>query len=473
MSSVADTLGVTCTTARASDLDTELVAIPVYEDDDLADLPELDSGTGGEIARARASGEIRGKPYELYTTGVRGWRAPRVLLVGAGRRDQESTYRLRQVAATASATARERHVRRIGFLSRSQLDVAAAAQAVAEGVVLGAFEDRRYKTDPAHDEGLVACDVAVPESSGVVARPAVERGQVLAYASNLARTLANEPGNVLTPRVFAERADTILAASGVSVDVLEEGRIAALKMGLLLGVARGSAEPPRLILMRYDPPGAPPAPVLGLVGKGVTFDSGGISLKPAEAMERMKEDMAGGAAVMCALHAISALKPAVRVIGVVPATENMPGGKAIKPGDILTSASGKTIEVINTDAEGRLILADALWYAQQLGATHLVDAATLTGSCVVALGKVASGLLGRPESWSTRCGVLPIAPAIACGLFRCSRSTGISCAARWPTSSTAGGGRPARARPRCSSGSLSATCRGRISTSPEPRGRMM
>src|SRR5919108_582339 len=161
----------------------------------------------------------------------------------------------------------------------------------------------------------------------------------------------------------------------------------------------GRGRQSRLIVFRHEPPGAPAAPVLGLVGKGITFDTGGISIKPAEGMERMKDDMAGGAAVACAMRAIALLKAPVRVIGVVPTTENMPGGRAIKPGDILKSAAGKTVEVINTDAEGRLILGDGLWYARQLGATHLVDVATLTGACVVALGKITSGLFGAPPEW--------------------------------------------------------------------------
>jgi leucyl aminopeptidase len=170
-------------------------------------------------------------------------------------------------------------------------------------------------------------------------------------------------------------------------------------MGMLLGVARGSNEPPRLMVFRHNPPGAPAAPVLGLVGKGITFDTGGISLKPADGMERMKDDMAGGSAVVCAMRAIAMLNAPIRVIGVVPTTENMPGGRAIKPGDVLKSAEGKTVEVINTDAEGRLILGDGLWYARQLGATHLVDVATLTGAIVTALGKLTSGLFGTPQSW--------------------------------------------------------------------------
>ena len=225
------------------------------------------------------------------------------------------------------------------------------------------------------------------------------RGRLLGECSNLARELANEPGNTLTPREFATRAATLASEGGATVEILDEQQIAALGMGLLLGVARGSSEPPRLMVFRHDPPGAPATPVLGLVGKGITFDTGGISIKPADGMERMKDDMAGGAAVACAMRAIALLKAPIRVIGVVPTTENMPGGRAIKPGDILKSAEGKTVEVINTDAEGRLILGDGLWYARKLGATHLVDVATLTGAVVVALGKVTSGLFGTPDAW--------------------------------------------------------------------------
>ena len=253
---------------------------------------------------------------------------------------------------------------------------------------------------------------------------AVARGRILGECSNLARELANEPGNTLTPREFAKRAAAIAADAGVNVEILDEQQIEQLGMGLLLGVARGSSEPPRLIVFRYDPPGAPETPVLGLVGKGITFDTGGISIKPAEKMEQMKDDMAGGAAVACAMRAIALLKAPIRVIGVVPTTENMPGGRAIKPGDILKSAAGKTVEVINTDAEGRLILGDGLWYARQLGATHLVDVATLTGAVVVALGKSTSGLFGTPPSMGgARAARSPIAPAIASGRCRCSTNT--------------------------------------------------
>ena len=217
-------------------------------------------------------------------------------------------------------------------------------------------------------------------------------------AQNLARELSNEPANRLTPTVFAERARAVAAEAGLEFELLDRARIEQLGMGALLGVAAGSDEPPVLIVMRYRPGNDSGHAVhLGLVGKGITFDTGGISIKPADGMEKMKYDMAGGAAMIAAMRAIARLKPAVPVTALVPATENMPGGRAQRPGDIVTSLSGKTIEVINTDAEGRLILADALAYARRLGCTHLVDAATLTGAVVVALGHVNVGLFGNEE----------------------------------------------------------------------------
>ncbi|HEY6509065.1 MAG TPA: M17 family metallopeptidase, partial [Vicinamibacterales bacterium] len=207
-----------------------------------------------------------------------------------------------------------------------------------------------------------------------------------------------EPGNRLTPRLFAEWAAALADGTGLKVDILDETRITQLNMGMLLGVSRGSQEPPRLLVLEYTP-AAPSAVTLGLIGKGITFDTGGISIKPAENMDKMKDDMSGGAAVIGAMLAIARLQAPIRCIGLVPMSENMPDGLAIKPGDVLTSAEGKTVEILNTDAEGRLVLGDALWYARQLGATHLVDVATLTGACVVALGKSTSGLFGTPRSW--------------------------------------------------------------------------
>jgi leucyl aminopeptidase len=230
----------------------------------------------------------------------------------------------------------------------------------------------------------------------------MERGRILAEAQNFARDLANEPANRMTPALMAERARAMAAEFGLDCEILDQDRMRQLGMGALLGVAQGSAEPPALIVVRYQPAAAKSSDHLALVGKGVTFDTGGVSIKPAEGMEKMKYDMSGGAAALGAMRALAQLKPAIAVTALVPAVENMVGAKAQRPGDIVTSLGGKTIEVLNTDAEGRLILIDALTYAQRLGCTHLVDAATLTGAIVVALGHVNVGVFTNNEELLTR-----------------------------------------------------------------------
>jgi leucyl aminopeptidase len=381
----------------------DLVIVPVFEEEALAGVAhDADQATGGAIGRALASGELRGRLYDFFITPVTGrWKAARVAAVGGGKRADFGTERLRRMATAAALQARQRRVATIGWANPSGFDAVAATQAAAEGLMLAAFSGDAYKSGERSAPPPARFVIAAPGAGDAVVA-AAERGRVLGESCNLSRELCNEPSNVLTPREFAARATAIAGDAGVSVEVLDETAIADLGMGLLLGVARGSAEPPRVIVLRHDPPGAPESPVLGLVGKGITFDTGGISIKPAEGMERMKDDMAGGAAVICALRAIALLKAPIKVIGIVPTTENMPGGRAVKPGDVLTSANGKTVEVINTDAEGRLVLGDGLWYAQKLGATHLVDVATLTGACVVALGKAASGLFGQPQEWIDR-----------------------------------------------------------------------
>jgi leucyl aminopeptidase len=272
-------------------------------------------------------------------------------------------------------------------------------QAIAEGLTLAQFEGGHYKTAGYDPFELTAISIGVEERTRTAAEGAAHRGQVIGLHCNVARQLDNEPGNTLTPSVFAARLTQIARDGGLTVDVIDHDELERLGMGMLLGVGRGSSDPPRLVAIRYDPGGATASPVLGLVGKGITFDTGGISIKPAADMDRMKDDMAGGAAVACAMCAIAELRAPIRVIGVIPIAENMPGGRAIRPGDVLRSASGKTVEVINTDAEGRLILGDALWYAKQMGATHLIDVATLTGAISVALGKITSGLFGTPATF--------------------------------------------------------------------------
>ena len=401
------------TAAPLATVDVDLVVVPWFEDESPSAIAGLDRAIGGELARAVGTKEFAARPYDQFATSVIDgtWKTRRVLFVGAGRQAAFTTAIARRVATVGGLAARQRRIGRLGFLLRPGLpdpagdfDLAGFMQAVVEGLTLADFSAGIYKTG---DQAQAPPDTTIvlptfndtsPESAPRL-EAALKRGRLLGECSNLARELANEPGNALTPREFATRAAAIAASGGASVEILDERQIEALGMGLLLGVARGSSEPPRLISFRYEPPGAAPGPVLGLVGKGITFDTGGISIKPADGMERMKDDMAGGAAVVCAMRAIALLKAPIRVVGIVPTTENMPGGRAIKPGDVLTGASGKTVEVINTDAEGRLILGDGLWYARQLGATHLIDVATLTGACVVALGKAASGLFGAPDAW--------------------------------------------------------------------------
>jgi leucyl aminopeptidase len=382
-------------------VDADVLAIPVFEQDRPDELAGADVAAAGEIARAFSSREFTGKAYELFLTAVvgGGWRARRLALIGAGTRETADLDRLRRVAAAFGIAARKRRLGRVAFVVRGVQSAAAGAQAAAEGLTLAEFYGGRYKTGDPDGQPAVGLTIVAPGAAAADVERGVKRGRVLAECCNLSRALCNEPGNILTPSAFADRAAAIGAEVGLGVEILDESRIAELGMGLLLGVARGSAEPPRLIVLRHEPRGAPASPVLGLVGKGITFDTGGISIKPADGMDRMKDDMAGGAAVICAMRAMAILGAPMRVIGIVPATENMPGGRATKPGDVLVGASGKTVEVNNTDAEGRLILGDGLWYAQQLGATHLIDVATLTGACIVALGKHASGLFGRPDAW--------------------------------------------------------------------------
>ncbi len=400
MHTVYKTPAVTATTRPTRDLDAELLVIPVFEDDDLNGERDLDRASGGEYSGARKRGAFAGKLYEQLVTPISGdrWKTRRALWVGLGPREEVTAEQLRRAATIGGLAARQRRFSSVAIVARSSPAVpdSRAVQALTEGAVLANYEGTSYKTSDGALAWLDHVEIRVADKAD---GKAVERGRVLAEATNVARALSNEPGNVLTPREFAERAAKLARNADLSVEVLDEKKIAQLKMGMLMGVARGSSEPPRLVVLRYEPKKPAHKAVLGLVGKGITFDTGGISIKPSENMDKMKDDMSGGAAVLCALMAVAKLRGPVRCIGIIPTTENMPGGRAMKPGDILTSAEGKTVEVLNTDAEGRLILGDAMWYARKLGVTHLVDIATLTGACVVALGKTTSGLFGRPTTW--------------------------------------------------------------------------
>jgi len=384
---------VSTTRSRAPEIDADVVAVPIAQDQ-LTEAAWLDQASGGELTAAVSRGAFAGKPCQLLPASISDnqWRSRRVLAIGAGPSGELGSERARRVGATVALQARQHRRSRIAFaLSDSWSN--AAIESLAEGVALANYDNGHLKSR--QDERFFVSSVEIAHADAAAAA-AVQRGFRVGDAINAARVLINEPGNRLTPREFADRGQALLSLPGVTVDVLDEQRMQELGMGLLLGVARGSAEPPRMLVARYEPDGAPAAPVLGLVGKGITFDTGGISIKPADGMERMKDDMAGGATVIATLRAVAQERVPLRMIVVVPSTENMPGGRAVKPGDVLTGASGLTVEVNNTDAEGRLILGDGLWYARKLGATHLVDVATLTGACVVALGKITTGLWGTP-----------------------------------------------------------------------------
>ncbi len=358
----------------------------------------VDSALDGQIAALirgnRGAGKYGATSILHICTGVG---ARQVILLGLGKQEDFTLDRLRGVAGTAIRAAQKLDARKVATVihgaGQAGFDPQAASQALVEGTLLGNYRFRRYKTEK--DE------VILPENLYIIENDAqkvasisagVRRGQTIAAAVNLARDLVNHPANHMTPTKMAAQAAEIAGKNALQLEVLDEEAIAALGMNAFLAVAQGSHEPPRLIVMKYT--GNPGSKnLLALVGKGVTFDSGGISLKPSEGMHEMKDDMAGAAAVLGAMQAIAELGPQVNILAVVPCTENLPSGYAFRPGDVIGSLGGKTIEIISTDAEGRLILADAIAYALRLGATHIIDLATLTGACVVALGSVTSGVM--------------------------------------------------------------------------------
>ena len=365
-------------------------------------LADIDHAMDGHLAALVTAGELTGKSLETVLVHFpEGLDAKRLLLIGAGKPDKFSQSDLRKIAGTALRYLKSRGVKKFVFLAREGERGPAAAQAVTEGLGVADFESNKYQTEKKASKEIQSVLLAGFDANQNGNLPeSVEHGRVIAESQNFARDLINEPSNRLTPRMLAARAEAMAKEVGLGVEILDERKISELKMGALIGVAQGSVEPPRVIVIRYTPENArPDAPVLGLVGKAVTFDTGGISIKPADNMEKMKYDMGGGATMLGAMRAIAYLKPAVPVIAVIPATENMPGGRAQKPGDIQVAMSGKTIEVINTDAEGRMVLADGIFYARKLGATHLIDAATLTGAIQVALANVHVGAFGTPREY--------------------------------------------------------------------------
>jgi len=388
-----------------AEVETECLAVVVL-DHGSKDKPEVsieasDGAIKDVTAEVMASGEVTGKIFEttlLHRPAK--LKAKRLLLLGGGKAKSFTASDLRKLAGAVVRFLKPKGIRSFAFLAPESTKTDDAVKAIVEGAFVGNFDPDTYKSDR-KDQKIDAVTV-VARGDQARLQKIVDDARVVGESQNFTRELVNEPSNRMTPTILAERARKMAQEVGLKVDVYGADKLKELKMGAFWGVSQGSDEPPALIVLRYEPADAPPTPVLGLVGKGVTFDTGGISIKPADGMEKMKYDMAGAAAMIGAMRAIALLKPKVRVTAIICATENMPSGKAQKPGDIQIAMSGKSIEIINTDAEGRLVLADGLCYARQLGCTHLIDAATLTGAVVVALGYVNAGVFANDEKMYER-----------------------------------------------------------------------
>jgi leucyl aminopeptidase len=420
---LADDTGVTPTSneimkttisfSTPAELETEsLVAIalnqadPAQSEKNKDAKPQIKLATGDSAVQSvtadlLSNGEVTGKPFEINLLHKpAGLKAKRLLMISGGPAKKFTGYDLRRIAGAAVRTLKSRGIRSFAFIAPPSIPAEEAVRAIVEGALVGNFDPDYYRSDR-KDQKIDALTILTAGDKTALEKAANE-ALVIGESQNFTRDLVNEPSNRMTPTILADRAKKMCQEVGLKCEVFGADKIKEMKMGAFWSVAQGSDEPPALIVMEYKPAGAPEKPVLGLVGKGITFDTGGISIKPADGMEKMKYDMAGGATMIGAMRAIALLKPKVKVIGIVCATENMPSGKAQKPGDVQIAMSGKSIEIINTDAEGRLVLADGLFYARQLGCTHLVDAATLTGAVVVALGYANAGIFANDDAMYER-----------------------------------------------------------------------
>src|SRR5213083_944588 len=397
MSEITSTLA----TAPLAQVETPLLAVALAQGPALpASLAELDRAAGGGLARAIASGDFKGKRDDSLLLYPSGGKAQRILLVGVGKSGEVTRSSIRRAAAVAAKRARALGASQLAFAvaaeARNGLAAKDLGQVIVEGAGQGAWTFTELKAapdDPKPDLETVAIVCDAKEATQVAAGQKL--GDGIAAGHRLARYLQMQPGNVCTPGYLADRAKQLATVYGFGLTVLDRGALQKEGMGALLAVAQGSVQEPRFIVLEYR--GAADAAALALIGKGVTFDSGGISIKPAQNMEDMKFDMSGAAAVLGTFETLGRLKPKIIVIGLTTSTENLPSGTAVKPGDVIKSHLGKTIEVINTDAEGRLILCDALSYVRRFKPAAVLDAATLTGAVVVALGHVAIGVMGNDE----------------------------------------------------------------------------
>jgi leucyl aminopeptidase len=391
--------------ANPAEVETECLAVVVLDqgpkDKSEVSVQASDAAIKDVAADVIGAGEVTGKMFEttlLHHPAK--LKAKRLLLLGGGIANNFTASELRKLAGAAVRFFKPKGIRSFAFLAPENINSDEAVKVIVEGAFVGNFDPDTYKSD--RKEQKIDSITVVARGDQDRLQKAMDEARIVGESQNFTRDLVNEPSNRMTPTILAERARKMAQEVGLKFEAYGADKIKELKMGAFWGVAQGSDEPPALIVMRHEPADALATPVLGLVGKGVTFDTGGISIKPADGMEKMKYDMAGAAAMIGAMRAIALLKPKVRVTAIVCATENMPSGKAQKPGDIQIAMSGKSIEIINTDAEGRLVLADGLCYARQLGCTHLIDAATLTGAVVVALGYVNAGIFANDEKMYER-----------------------------------------------------------------------
>ena len=364
----------------------------------------VDRALDGTISSLIEDGEITGKRGEMTLLHTMGRVGPaRVVVAGLGSAEEFDAEVVRRVSSEALRFLRRRGILQAATIAHGAgiggLSPEASGQAIAEGALLGLYRFDRYHTSGNDGDGefaeLTIAELDENRAEGI--RRGAATGQSLAAATVIARNMVNEPANTMTPTSMAEVARGIAERNGLEFETFSNPEMLEMSMGAFMGVAQGSPEPARLIILTYRGDPENPGNNLGLIGKGITFDTGGISLKPAAGMESMKGDMAGGASVIAAMQAIAQLGPSINVTGMVGATENMPGGSAQRPGDVVTAMNGKTIEVINTDAEGRLVLADVLCLARERGITRLVDVATLTGAMVTTLGKACTGVMGNDD----------------------------------------------------------------------------
>jgi leucyl aminopeptidase len=385
--------------AALADVDADWLIVPAFEGEPLSPAAAaLDARLGGALERLRQGGDLTGKANEVVALlSPAGVAARRVMAVGLGKRSAFDRTALHDAAAAAARAATGKPTNRLALALPDGLPPDEAALAAGVGLAQGCLGPGLRKSTPSRYTPDEVWLVAAPGADEAALREGVRRAAAESRGVALARELVNLPPDELYPESFADHARAVVAAAGLECDVLDPARLVAEQMGALLGVARGSERPPRVVVLRYR--GGRGGGTLGLVGKGVTFDSGGLSLKSTEHMVDMKCDMAGAAAVLGAFQASAELKLPADLLGVLALVENMPSGRALKLGDVLRARNGKTIEVLNTDAEGRLILADALSYAADLGASRLLDLATLTGSCMIALGTAVAGLMANDEAW--------------------------------------------------------------------------